>query len=81
MKEIKEFDTFSGTDGYVIVDGLDEKTPGGKIKVPNYSGVTDGYVLTKTTTDGTDDVVWSAPAGVLPDIPGDATSLTGQDIY
>lgn len=30
MKEIKEFDTFSGTDGYVIVDGLDAETQGGR---------------------------------------------------
>lgn len=38
------------------------------MKVPNYSGVTDGYVLTKTTTNGSDDVVWSAPSegGGLP---------------
>ena len=63
MKEIKEFENFEGQDGYLIVDGLDAETPGGKIKVPNYSGVTDGYVLTKTTTDGTDDIVWSAPQG------------------
>ena len=39
------------------------------MKVLNYSGVTDGYVLTKTTTNGSDDVVWSAPSegGGLPD--------------
>ena len=39
------------------------------MKVSNYSGVTDGYVLTKTTTNGSDDVVWSAPSegGGLPD--------------
>lgn len=67
---IKEYDDFAGTNGYLIVDGLDEQTPGGKLKVPNYSGVTDGYVLTKTTTNGSDDVVWSAPAegGGLPDV-------------
>ena len=60
---IKEYDDFAGTNGYLIVDGLDNQTPGGKLKVPNYSGVTDGYVLTKTTTNGSDDVVWSAPGG------------------
>ncbi len=67
---IKEYDDFAGTNGYLIVDGLDEQTLGGKLKVPNYSGVTDGYVLTKTTTNGSDDVVWSAPAegGGLPDV-------------
>jgi hypothetical protein len=27
---IKEYDDFAGQDGYVIVDGLDEQTPGGK---------------------------------------------------
>lgn len=73
---IKEYDDFAGTNGYLIVDGLDEQTLGGKLKVPNYSGVTDGYVLTKTTTNGSDDVVWSAPAGGggLPD----ASSLIGK---
>ena len=30
MKEIKEFDDFAGQDGYVIVDGTDGNTPGGK---------------------------------------------------
>lgn len=76
MKEIKEFDNFKGQEGYLIVDGLDDQTKGGKIKVPNYSDVTDGYVLTKTTTDGTDDIVWSAPAGGggLPD----ASKIIGQ---
>lgn len=74
---IKEYDDFAGTNGYLIVDGLDEQTPGGKLKVPNYSGVTDGYVLTKTTTNGSDDVVWSAPAagGGLPDV----SNLIGKD--
>ena len=62
-KAIKEYDDFVGQDGYLIVDGLTDNESGGKMKVPNYSGVTDGYVLTKTTTDGTDDIVWSAPAG------------------
>ncbi len=73
---IKEYDDFAGTNGYLIVDGLDEQTPGGKLKVPNYSGVTDGYVLTKTTTNGSDDVVWSAPSGGsgLPD----ASNLIGK---
>lgn len=27
---IKEYDDFAGQDGYVIVDGLDDQTPGGK---------------------------------------------------
>ena len=27
---IKEYDDFAGTNGYLIVDGLDEQTPGGK---------------------------------------------------
>lgn len=62
-KAVKEYDDFTGTNGYLIVDGLTDNESGGKMKVPNYSGVTDGYVLTKTTTDGADDVVWSAPAG------------------
>lgn len=76
---IKEYDDFAGTNGYLIVDGLDEQTPGGKLKVPNYSGVTDGYVLTKTTTNGSDDVVWSAPSegGGLPD----ESKLIGKSYY
>lgn len=44
MKEIKEFKDFEGQDGYLIIDGLDEQTPGGKkllselggSNVPNY---------------------------------------------
>jgi hypothetical protein len=76
-KAVKEYNDFTGTNGYLIVDGLTDNESGGKMKVPNYSGVTDGYVLTKTTTDGADDVVWSAPAGGLPDIP--STTLTGHD--
>ena len=76
---IKEYDDFAGTNGYLIVDGLDEQTLGGKLKVPNYSGVTDGYVLTKTTINGSDDVVWSAPAegGGLPDV----SNLIGKAYY
>jgi hypothetical protein len=75
-KAVKEYDDFTGTNGYLIVDGLTDNESGGKMKVPNYSGVTDGYVLTKTTTNGSDDVVWSAPAGgtSLPDTPSDYTS-------
>jgi hypothetical protein len=72
---IKEYNDFTGTNGYLIVDGLDDQTPGGKLKVPNYSGVTDGYVLTKTTTNGSDDVVWSAPAGGL-DLPSSNVVFT-----
>lgn len=30
MKNIKDFNTFSGTDGYLIVDGTTSATPGGK---------------------------------------------------
>ena len=63
---IKEYDDFSGTNGYLIVDALTDNESGGKMKVPNYAGVTDGYVLTKTTTDNTDDVVWAAVGGGVP---------------
>lgn len=38
MKNIKDFDTFSGTDGYLIVDGTDENTPGGKKLLSEISG-------------------------------------------
>ena len=138
-KAIKEYNEFAGQDGYVIVDGLDDQTPGGKkvlselggSNVPNYptdvatadtkrynltvynhagdlqveweedtyydvaddgglaieSGgntisfsidtydANDGDVL--TFDESTDSVVWSAPAGGLPDIP--STTLTGHD--
>lgn len=66
-KAVKDYNDFTGTNGYLIVDGLTDNESGGKMKVPNYSGVIDGYVLTKTTTNGSDDVVWSAPAGGIPD--------------
>lgn len=59
MKEIKEFDTFSGTDGFIIVDGETQNTPGGKLKIPNYANAAEGAVLTKTS----DDIVWSVPQG------------------
>ena len=74
-KAVKEYNDFTGTNGYLIVDGLTDNESGGKMKVPNYSGVTDGYVLTKTTTDGADDVVWSAPAGGL-DLPSSDVVFT-----
>ena len=32
MKEIKDFDTFNGTNGFIIVDGENQNTPGGKLK-------------------------------------------------
>lgn len=58
-KPIKEYEDFSGEAGYLIVDSLTNETSGGKLKVPNYVGVTDGYVLTKTSNDNTDEVVWA----------------------
>ena len=58
-KPIKEYEDFSGEAGYLIVDSLTNETSGGKLKVPNYVGVTDGYVLTKTSNSGTDEVVWA----------------------
>ena len=65
MKEIKEFADFSGTNGYLIIDGEDQNTEGGKIKFPNYSGVniTDGAVLTKSTTNNEEVIGWQVPAG------------------
>ena len=41
MKNIKDFDTFTGTDGYLIVDGTDENTPGGKKLLSDLSTVPD----------------------------------------
>ena len=62
-KPLRDYDDFAGKSGYIIVDGVDETTPGGKLKVPNYTGVADGYVLTKSSSGNTDDVVWAAPSG------------------
>lgn len=39
MKNIKDFDTFSGTDGYLIVDGTNENTPGGKKLLSDIVGI------------------------------------------
>lgn len=70
MKEIKEFDTFSGTNGYIVVDGTDQNTAGGKLKFPNYVSASDGDVL---TYDGnSDEIVWAAPEGGVP-VPTDAS--------
>lgn len=60
-KPIKEYEDFTGEAGYLIVDSLTNEISGGKLKVPNYKDVTDGYVLTKTSNADTDDVVWAAP--------------------
>lgn len=68
-KPVKEYDDFAGSDGYVIVDGIDTETPGGKLKLPNYAGATDGAVLTKKTVNDADEIVWEVPqgGGGLPD--------------
>lgn len=75
-KPVKEYDDFAGSDGYVIVDGIDTETPGGKLKLPNYAGATDGAVLTKKTVNDADEIVWEVPqgGGGLPD----AQSLIGK---
>lgn len=62
-KPIKEYEDFTGEAGYLIVDSLTNETSGGKLKVPNYKDVTDGYVLTKTSNSGTDEVVWAQAGG------------------
>jgi len=49
---IKEYDDFAGQDGYVIVDGLDEQTPGGKKLLSTIGG--GGYNVVRlapTTAD------------------------------
>ena len=38
---IKEYDDFAGQDGYIIVDGLDNQTPGGKKLLSDLSAVPD----------------------------------------
>jgi len=74
MKEIKEFDNFAeGKDGYLIVDGLDENTPGGKKLlsdiIPDSSKATEGQVL---TVNSQHKPVWN-DVTVVPDLPADAS--------
>lgn len=45
MKNIKDFDTFSGTDGYLIVDGTDENTPGGKKLLSDIVGINESDLI------------------------------------
>lgn len=39
MKEIKELDNFSGSDGYLAVDGINNSTPGGKQLLSSLKGI------------------------------------------
>jgi hypothetical protein len=68
---IKSYDDFAGQDGYLIVDGLDDQTPGGKkllselcgSNVPNYptdvaTNDTKRYNLTVYNQAGDLQVVW-----------------------
>lgn len=68
---IKEYDDFAGTNGYLIVDGLDDQTPGGKkllseiggSNVPNYptdvaTNEFKRYNLTVYNNAGDLDVEW-----------------------
>jgi hypothetical protein len=73
-KPLKEYDDFAGSDGYIIVDGIDTDTPGGKLKIPNYAGATDGAVLTKKTVNDADEIVWEA-SPKLPVLPGSDDKL------
>lgn len=73
MKEIKEFDDFNGSDGYVIVDSTDAETPGGKKLlsdiIPVASQATEGQVL---TVNSQHKPVWD-DVSVVPDLPADAS--------
>ena len=72
---IKEYDDFAGTNGYLIVDGLDDQTPGGKkllselggSNVPNYptdvaTSDTKRYNLTVSNKAGDFKVGWEDEA-------------------
>jgi hypothetical protein len=62
---IKEYDDFAGQDGYVIVDGLDEQTPGGKKLLSEIVGDklppvgSDQHRNQVLTVNSSDTVVWS----------------------
>lgn len=55
-KAIKEYDDFTGQDGYVIVDGVDEQTPGGKKLLSEVGGSGARYtpvtIANPTVSDG-----------------------------
>jgi hypothetical protein len=55
-KAIKEYDDFTGKDGYVIVDGLDGQTPGGKKLLSEVGGSGARYtqvtITNPTVSDG-----------------------------
>lgn len=74
MKEIKEFEDFDGQDGYLIVDGLDAETPGGRKLlskiIPDASQATEGQVL---IVNSQHKPVWD-DVSVVPDLPADASS-------
>ena len=48
MKNIKDFDDFAGQDGYVIVDGTDANTPGGKKLLSTIGGGSAGMTMGET---------------------------------
>jgi hypothetical protein len=62
---IKEYDDFAGQDGYVIVDGLDDQTPGGKKLLSEIVGDklppvgSDQHRNQVLTVNSSDTVVWS----------------------
>ena len=62
---IKEYDDFTGTNGYLIVDGLDDQTPGGKKLLSEIVGDklppvgSDQHRNQVLTVNSSDTVVWS----------------------
>ncbi|MBO7691349.1 MAG: hypothetical protein J6T10_01785 [Methanobrevibacter sp.] len=49
---IKKYDDFAGQDGYVIVDGIDDQTPGGKKLLSTIGGGGGGASYTVETISG-----------------------------
>lgn len=47
---IKEYGNFAGQDGYVIVDGIDNQTPGGKMLLSNIVSMSKKRTLVNNTT-------------------------------
>lgn len=63
---IKEYDDFAGQDGYVIIDGLNDQTPGGKKLLSEISGISESDLI-------------GALEGISPCFDNENTVLQGGD--
>jgi hypothetical protein len=73
MKEIKEFETFTGNDGYLLIDGLTEQVAGGKKQLSEVVGDklppvgSDQHRNQVLTVNSSDTVVWANDIDYCPD--------------